>query len=339
MAVGTEHPCGWFCASEQIEQERITKNAQHWWLVLGTNTMIDVGFVIAAFVPLLMYWIHGETHLGTIWGLSLALGAVPGFFYLFYCVVEPDCCDVNRSVKTCACPPLACLEVELEEFSWLVAGLVGGHLGIYTSAIINNVTGGNSPLPIVFGWTIIINLFYIPGTIAGVFLVDSIGPKTVMIIGLLLQAAIGFVIGALLNPLTSHIAVFVVAYGIFLCLSEVGPGNCLIVLAAKTVPTAIRGQFCDLAIGVGKVGAIVGIWVIPHIIDAFGSLKTARGITSPFWIGGGLAVLSALVTIFLVKPLMHSSAKAEDEAFCQYLKDNGYDVSLLGVPDNVSSAA
>ena len=37
----------------------------------------DFGFVIAAFVPLVLLWIFGEGHLEPVWRLSLGLGVVP----------------------------------------------------------------------------------------------------------------------------------------------------------------------------------------------------------------------------------------------------------------------
>ena len=40
----------------------------------------------------------------------------------------------------------------------------------------------------------------------------------------------------------------------------VGPGNCLGMLAAKTGPTAVRGQYYGIAAAVGKIGAFVGTW-------------------------------------------------------------------------------
>ncbi len=52
-------------------------------------------------------------------------------------------------------------------------------------------------------------------------------------------------------------------YGLFLSFGEVGPGNCLGMLAAKTGPTAVRGQFYGLAAAIGKVGAFVGTWGEP----------------------------------------------------------------------------
>lgn len=39
-----------------------------------------------------------------------------------------------------------------------------------------------------------------------------------------------------------------------------GPGNNTILLASKTSPTAIRGQFYGVAAAVGKLGAFIGTW-------------------------------------------------------------------------------
>jgi len=39
-----------------------------------------------------------------------------------------------------------------------------------------------------------------------------------------------------------------------------GPGNCLGLLASKTSPTAVRGQFYGAAAAVGKIGAFIGTW-------------------------------------------------------------------------------
>lgn len=54
-----------------------------------------------------------------------------------------------------------------------------------------------------------------------------------------------------------------VVYGIFLSLGELGPGNCLGMLAAKSGPTAVRGQFYGIAAAIGKIGAFGGTWGRP----------------------------------------------------------------------------
>lgn len=46
-----------------------------------------------------------------------------------------------------------------------------------------------------------------------------------------------------------------------------GAGNCLGLLASKTSPTAVRGQFYGIAAAIGKIGAFVGTWAFPPMID------------------------------------------------------------------------
>ena len=86
----------------------------------------------------------------------------------------------------------------------------------------NSITGGSDSLTVVLGWGVVINLFYMPGTIGGAFIVDYLGPKYTMILGLLSQAVIGFIMSGAYVQLSEHIAAFAVVYGIFLSLGEVG---------------------------------------------------------------------------------------------------------------------
>ncbi|PPQ84253.1 hypothetical protein CVT24_012956, partial [Panaeolus cyanescens] len=202
--------------------------------------------------------------------------------------------------------------------------------GLYSSIILNNVTGGSEDLKVIFGWNVVINLFYIPGTMIGAFVVDHLGPKWTMITGLLFQALVGFLMSGLYAKLTQHIAAFAVVYGIFLSFGEFGPGNNLGLLASKTSPTAIRGQFYGIAAAVGKVGAFVGTW-------AFGGDQTDRGNTGPFWVGSGLAILSALIT-YSLKPFDNDGMALEDQKFREYLEANGYDTSAMGLRGHDSEA-
>jgi len=199
---------------------------------------------------------------------------------------------------------------------------------------VDTITGGKTSLSIVFGWATVINLFYMPGTIGGAFVVDYLGPKYNMILGLVLQAIIGFIMSGLYAQLTKHIGAFAVIYGIFLSFGELGPGNCLGLLAAKSGPTAVRGQFYGIAAAIGKVGAFVGTWTFPVIIDDFGGSSSTRGNTGPFWIGSGLAVLSALITYFFIRPLSHDGMLEEDRLFREYLQAHGYDISRMGFKDD-----
>lgn len=76
IGIGAEYPAGSVAAAENTEQPGIKKNRQQLWFALATNTAIDVGFVIASFVPLVLLWIFGMDHLRVVWRMSLGLGCV-----------------------------------------------------------------------------------------------------------------------------------------------------------------------------------------------------------------------------------------------------------------------
>ncbi|KAI6165669.1 hypothetical protein EDD17DRAFT_1753863 [Pisolithus thermaeus] len=355
--VGGGHTTGsTFPYERWTKQDGIAKNSRHRWFILGTKTMIDAGVTLAAFVPLVLYWIYGEQHLHKICGVSLGLGIVPAF--VLFCVYMghldllgdwdrsgPD--PNHRSKLKDICTPYSLTvrrywkNVLGLSLAWFIYDFIMYPFGMYSSTVINNITGGSTSLSIVLGWSVVINLFYIPGTLFGILLIDYFSLKTVMIVGLLLQAATGFAMSSMYSQLTGQVAAFAVIYGIFLFFGEVGPGSCLRLLAARTGAPTIDGQIYVIATAVGKVGAFIGAWVdpsrltsdgysLPQIIEGLGGSDTMKGNTAPFWIGSSLAVLSAVVMFSLVKPFTRKTMPAEDKAFRRYLEENGIDVSLLG---------
>ncbi len=74
------------------------------------------------------------------------------------------------------------------------------------------------------GYGTVVNCFYLPGCIVGGLLMDRIGRKQTMTLGFFLWAVLGFVLGGALGPIQSVFALFVVLYGIFNSLGEMGPG-------------------------------------------------------------------------------------------------------------------
>jgi len=346
IGIGAEYPCGSVAASEQSEEEGIAKNAQHRWFALATNSMIDFGFVIASFVPLVLFWIFGNNHLRAVWRLSLGLGLVPAVAVFIWRLrmEEPTRFKQDSMARGVRVPYWLIFKRYWVSFvgiavAWWIYDFITYPFGIYSGTIVDNITHNDSALTTVLGWGVVINLFYMPGTLIGAFVVDYLGPKYTMITGLLLQAIIGFIMSGLYKQLTNNLAAFAVVYGIFLSFGELGPGNCLGMLAAKTGPTAVRGQFYGGVAAFGKLGAFVGTWVFPVIINDFGGSTTNAGNTGPFWVGSGLAILSALIIFFMVRPLSHDGMVAEDRAFRQYLEENGYDTTQMGLAGETVSGS
>ena len=65
------------------------------------------------------------------------------------------------------------------------------------------------------GFSVVVNVFYIPGSFAGAFVSDWIGPRNTLTIGVLLQGIIGFIMAGCYQYLNTpeNVAAFVVVYG------------------------------------------------------------------------------------------------------------------------------
>ncbi|KIJ42492.1 hypothetical protein M422DRAFT_31288 [Sphaerobolus stellatus SS14] len=343
VGIDAKYPCGSVAASEQSEEEGVAKNTQHRWFALATNSMIDFGFVIGAFVPLVLFWIFGTEHLNAVWRGSLGLGVVPAAaVFIWRLRMEEPSRYKKDSMRDTKIPYWLIIKrywVRLVAIciTWFIYDFITYPFGIYSSTVLDSVAPTGSSLTIIFGWNVVINLFDMPGTLIGAFVVDWLGPKYTMITGLLLQSLFGFFMSGFYPSLKNHIAGFAIMYGIFLSWGEFGPGNCLGLIAAKTGPTAVRGQFYGIAAAVGKVGAFVGTWAFPPMIKAFGGAASDRGNSGPFFVGSGLAILSAFITFFFITPLNADGMTKEDADFRAYLEANGYDTAQMGLKEELDT--
>ncbi|KAG8991316.1 hypothetical protein FRB90_001394, partial [Tulasnella sp. 427] len=342
IGIGAEYPAGSVAASENTEDSGIKKGTQHMLFALATNVMIDWGFVISAFVPLVLLWIFGENHLRIVWRGSLALGTIPPLLVLFWRMRmhEPERFR-KESMKHVAWKDYPVwlivkrywLRFTAISLAWFIYDFITYPFGIYSSTITTTIIGDSAPLTTSLGWNVVINLFYIPGCMIGALLVDRVKPRLLMTIALLLQAVFGFAMSGAYSYFATpaHIAGFTIMYGIFLSFGEMGPGNCLGLLASKSSPTAFRGVFYGCCAAIGKIGAFAGTWAFPAIIDRFP--PGPKQDSGPFWIGSGLAILSALITFFFIPEVPENHMTNEDIKFREYLAANGFDVSLMGLKD------
>lgn len=135
---------------------------------------------------------------------------------------------------------------------------------------------------------------------------------------------------AVYAKISQHIAAFAVVYGIFLSLGELGPGNNIGLLAAKTCATGVRGRYYGIAAAIGKIGAFVGTWVFPYIQAAGGddATKTAQ---YPFWVASSLCILSAGIVMFCLPNVGQDTITHEDLRFREYLESQGWDTAQLGI--------
>ncbi|WWC95989.1 hypothetical protein V866_002856 [Kwoniella sp. B9012] len=344
IGIGGEYPTGSVAAAENTEDPDIPKKTQQRLFVLATNTMIDFAFVISYFVCLVCLWIFGMNHLNAVWRVTLGLGVVPPLFLFYFRLKmrEPEA-YAKHSMKHTRIPYWLILKrywVKLAAVSitWFLYDWITYPFGLYATPI-TDAADPNGTLYTSIGWGCLINFFYIPGTVIGAFVVDWFGPKYCMIFGLCCQAIVGFILSGTYSLLTEpgRIAGFAILYGIFLSFGELGPGNNLGLLASKAIgPTAARGQLYGIAAAVGKVGAFIGTYTFPQIQASFGDEGSYGYNTGVFWLGSGLALVSAAITLVFIPNIRPDAMHDEDLAFREYLEANGWDTSRMGLKDTVS---
>lgn len=98
---------------------------------------------------------------------------------------------------------------------------------------------------------------------------DKIGRKQTMTLGFVLWSIMAFIIGAAINPLQKIFPLFVVLYGIFNTLGEMGPGvSCK--RSPKTPPqirllTVSRSQLFCVVPNLSRLPSVVTSSVLPPL--------------------------------------------------------------------------
>lgn len=141
--------------------------------------------------------------------------------------------------------------------------------GIYSSVILDIIILDRTLFK-AFGWNTVINLCYLPGAYAGASLAAAYTPRSVLIVCLALQSAVGFLMAGCYEYLSTrtHIIGFAMVYGLFLSLGEAGAGDNISTIASGSCATCIRGRYLGFASSIGKLGAFAGSWIFPLMITS-----------------------------------------------------------------------
>ncbi|KJK65105.1 MFS like protein [Aspergillus parasiticus SU-1] len=289
FGAGGEYPVCATSATEAADETTKLRKNRGFLVASTTDFAVDLGFVSAGIVALIVLACYGQETRSGVWRVSFGLGFVV---------------------------PLA----------WFCYDFVTYPFGIFSSTIIQQLMTDNSTVQNI-GYGTVINCFYLPGCLLGGYLMDKIGRKQNMTLGFMLWAIWGFILGGALHPIQSVFPLFVVMYGIFMALGEMGPGVSTFLCAAESFPTPLRGHFLGFAAAVGKAGASIGTEVFTPIQNSFDT--TAKGQQAVFLIASAFTVVGGLIAWFLI-PDMSRELEDEDARFKAYLEENGYDVSHYG---------
>lgn len=137
-------------------------------------------------------------NLELVWRLSLALGVIPplSLMYLRIKLKEPESFSREgfKHVKTPYWLALKFYGPRLLLVSgiWFCYDFLTYPFSIYSSAWID-VIEPNAALWQTFGWSALVNFFYLPGAILGSFTSDWMGPRRALMTFVICQGILGFI--------------------------------------------------------------------------------------------------------------------------------------------------
>jgi nitrate/nitrite transporter NarK len=123
---------------------------------------------------------------------------------------------------------------------------------------------------------------------------DRIGHRRLQFIGFSVMAG-AFLTLAIVPALTEHVAPFLAVLGLSYFFIEFGPNTTTFVLPSEVFPVSVRTTGHGMAAGIGKLGAFVGVFLVPVLQDHIG----LRGLLA---VAGFSAILGFLVTTVLPEP-------------------------------------
>jgi MFS family permease len=191
-----------------------------------------LGYCFGALVPLLLLLCVNQRvdkyHI--VWRTALALGAIPplSIFY-FRMRMKVSTAYRKSALRKQRTPYVLILKKYYRRIfgaaaGWFLYNWISIPFGIFGSTIVARMNPNNS-LVQNLGWGVVLNAFYLPGPFIGGYLSDKIGRRKTQCLGYILQAILGFILGGAGEQIQSVFPLFIVLYGVFLTLGEVGPGR------------------------------------------------------------------------------------------------------------------
>jgi MFS family permease len=148
-----------------------------------------------------------------------------------------------------------------------------------------------------------------PGYLLAVRTMDRIGHRRLQKIGFL-GMAIAFFLIAAVPGIAAAAAPFLILYGISYFFTEFGPNTTTFVLPSECFPASMRATGHGISAGVGKLGAVIGVYVFPIVSNSL-HLRGTLLLTA------GVSLLGLALTRVLPEPARRSLDDVSGERITQ----------------------
>jgi MFS family permease len=328
VGAGGEYPVSGAGAAEATDENQAYRKHRGFYFAMLADLSASLGYIWAALVPLLLLLCVGQevSKYEIVWRTSLALGLIPPLSIFWFRVRMAISTAYRKSAMRKQRVPY---KLAFKRYwrsllgcsaTWFMYNYVSVPFGIFAGTITARVNPSDSMIKSL-GWGVVINCFYLPGPFIGGYLFDRIGRRKTMALGFTLQALLGFIFGGANQQIQKIFPLYIVMYGLFLTLGEVGPGSTVVLVATESFPTSIRGQMMGFVSAWSKAGAAIGTQVFSAIMSSW--VDEAKADQAAFLIGSSFALVGALIAWFVL-PDMSTRLEDEDDAWKEYLAQHGW---------------
>jgi PHS family inorganic phosphate transporter-like MFS transporter len=172
-------------------------------------------------------------------------------------------------------------------------------------------------------WTLgLFVLFAVPGYALAVMTMDRIGHRRLQFIGFAVMAA-AFLTLAGFAHLTTMVVPFLAIFGLSYFFVQFGPNMTTFVLPSEVFPVSMRTTGHGIAAGVGKLGAFLGVFLVPQLQKHYG----LRGMLT---IAGIAAILGFALTSILPEPARRSLEDMQDNPETPSISSSNLTAPQLG---------
>jgi MFS family permease len=228
VGAGGECPvCGTGSTEAADEADHVRKN-RGFLVGLSTEFAIDMSGIIVGIVVMIVLLGYHKENSGGVWRVSFGLGMILPLLVFYFRLKMISSTQYRKHAMRKNIPYWLVVKRYWRPMigtagTWFMYDFVVYPFGLFSTTIISQLNPDGNLFQDV-AWSTVTGLFSIPAVILGAFLMDKIGRKNAMMLGFFSQATMGFILGGALRQIQTELALFLVLYGIFGSLSEIGPG-------------------------------------------------------------------------------------------------------------------
>ena len=155
-------------------------------------------------------------------------------------------------------------------------------------------------------WTLgIFVVFALPGYLLAIAKMDRIGHRRLQLIGFAVMALCFLALGAI-PELTSTVGPFLLIFGLSYFFVQFGPNTTTFVMPSEVFPVSMRTTGHGIAAGVGKLGAFIGVFLVPL-------LQNKINLRGMLVVAGIAAIFGFFLTMVLPEPAQKSLEELSGE--------------------------